>query len=280
MSLNPATGEISGTPAVSGNFNFTVEVTDAIAQFDSQDLSLTVADWISRYNGPANGNDQAYTIAVDSLGNVYVTGYSEGSGTGRDYFTVKYNSAGEKLWDARYNGPANDSDYGLSIAVDSSGNVYVTGYSVGSGTFYDYATIKYDSSGEELWVSRFNGTGNTYDYAQSIAVDSSGNVYVTGYSPGSGTADDYVTIKYDSAGNELWVSRYNGPGNATDFGRGIAVDSSGNVYVTGESRGNGTGHDYATIKYDSAGNELWVSRYNGPGNNRDFARAITADSYG
>src|SRR5436190_1403416 len=109
----------------------------------------------------------------------------------------------------------------------------------------------------EEWVARYNGPGNVEDDANAIASDSSGNVYVTGVSLGLGTASDYATVKYDPAGQEQWVARYNGPANGSDYARAIAVDSLGNVYVTGRSIGPGTLFDYATVKYDSAGQEQW-----------------------
>jgi hypothetical protein len=74
---------------------------------------------------------------------------------------------------------------------------------------------------------------------------------------------DYLTIKYDSAGQEQWVASYNGPGNALDFAFAIAVDSSGNVYVTERATGSTLPYDYATIKYNSTGQEQWVARHNG-----------------
>jgi len=163
--------------------------------------------WVARYNGPDNGEDRAQDIAVDGSGNVYVTGYSEGSGTGYDYATIKYNTTGKLLWAKRYNGPGNSSDWPWAIAVDGPGNVYVTGYSWGSGTEYDYATIKYNTNGKLLWAKRYNGPGNARDWAQAIAVDGSGNVYVTGRSEGSGTGIDYATIKYNTSGKQLWVKR-------------------------------------------------------------------------
>ena len=240
--------------------------------------SSGVQQWVSRYNGPGNGADYARSIAVDDSGNVYVTGYSTGSGTGSDYTTIKYNSVGIQQWVSRYNGPGNISDLAYSIAIDGSGNVYVTGSSrsgATSGT-EDYAAIKYNSSGVQQWVARYNGLGNDYDGALSIAVDDSGNVYVTGQSTGSGTGADYATIKYNFAGIQRWVQRYNGSENSGDAANSIAVDDSGNVYVTGNS-GSGTANDYATIKYNSAGIEQWVQRYNGPGNGSDVPHSITVD---
>jgi hypothetical protein len=236
--------------------------------------------WVRRYNGPGNYYDNANAIAVDGSGNVYVTGYSIGSGTSEDYATIKYDPDGNQLWEKRYNGTGNSRDNAKAIAVDGSGNVYVTGYSIGSGTFYDYATLKYDPNGNQLWEKRYNGPGNSDDGANAIAVDGSGNVYVTGGSDDSGTSWDYATLKYDPNGNQLWEKRYNGTGNSDDGANAIAVDGSGNVYVTGGSDDSGTSWDYATLKYDPNGNQLWEKRYNGPGNSWDWANAIAVDGSG
>jgi uncharacterized delta-60 repeat protein len=239
-----------------------------------------VQQWVARYNGPGNSYDRAYSIAVDGSGNVFVTGSSSGSGTSDDYATIKYNSSGESAWLARFNGLGNSGDYAYSIALDGSGNVYVTGYSSGSGTSDDYATIKYNSSGVQQWLARYNGPENFYDRANSIAVDDSGNVYVTGFSSGSSTGSDYATIKYNSSGVQQWVARYNGPGNSSDYANSIALDGSGNVYVAGSSSGSGTGSDYATLKYTPSGVQQWVARYNGSGNSNDGANSIALDSSG
>ena len=235
--------------------------------------------WVRRYNGPGNYDDVAQAIAVDGSGNVYVTGYCyDDSGTTSDYATIKYYPNGDAAWVRRYNGPENGDDGARAIAVDRSGNVYVTGFSLASSwPDYDYATIKYYPSGDPAWVRTYNGPGNSTDEAVAIAVDESGNVYVTGRSKGSGSEDDYATIKYDANGNQLWVRRYNGPGNYQDRAYAIAVDDSGNVYVTGYSYGNGTSADYGTIKYDQNGNQLWATRYNGPENPDDRAYDITVD---
>jgi hypothetical protein len=233
--------------------------------------------WVRRYNGSGDSIDIGLAIAVDNSGNAHVTGYSVGSGTGRDYATIKYYPDGDAAWVRRYNGPGNGYDGAWAIAVDDSGNVYVTGCSVGSGTGFDYATVKYDPNGEELWVTRYNGAGNKTDVTSAIAVDDLGNVYVTGWSWGSGTEHDYVTIKHYPDGDTAWVRRYDGPAGLTDQANDIAIDGSGNVCVTGLSDGGGTSYDYATIKYDRFGNEAWVRRYNGPGNSFDRAWAIAVD---
>jgi hypothetical protein len=238
--------------------------------------------WVARYNGPANDDDHATAIAIDASGNVYVTGSSIGTAwPDYDYATVKYDNSGNQLWVARYSGPGNQMDFANAIAVDASGNVYVTGASFGSGTGFDYATVKYDGSGNQQWVVGYNGPGNGDDEAYGIVVDASGNVYVTGYSAGSGTGlSDYATIKYDSSGQQQWVARYNGPGNGTDQANAIAIDALGNVHATGFSDGSGTGFDYATVKYDSSGQEQWLARYNGPANDEEEAHAIAVDTSG
>lgn len=232
-------------------------------------------EWAARYNGPGNDYDQAYSIAADNTGNVYVAGQSFGSGTSSDYATIKYNSSGIQQWVRRYNGPGNDFDESFSLTIDSLSNVYVTGYSTGSGTGNDYATIKYNSSGLQQWIARYNGTGNGTDKASAIAVDDSGNVYVTGWSFGSGTGFDYVTIKYNSSGTEQWVSRIEAAGN--DYARSLAVDDSGNVYVTGY-RFTVSNYDYCTVRYNSSGDVIWIAGYNGAGNDEAFS--IAADRSG
>src|SRR5262249_23549763 len=128
--------------------------------------------------------------------NVYVTGESAASDVGPfNYATVKYNSDGQEQWAARYDGPGNGDDEATGIALDRSGNVYVTGSSAGL-VDTDYATVNYDSSGQERWVARYEGLGNGDDIARAIVVDSLANVYVTGGS--HLPLSDYATIKYVS----------------------------------------------------------------------------------
>ncbi len=234
--------------------------------------------WVARYDGPGNGyDDRPNSLAVDGEGNVYVTGYSSDSENSGDYATVKYNTIGEEQWLTRYDGPGKGSDGANALAVDAEGNVYVTGYVFGSGTEYDYGTIKYNSKGVELWTAFYNGPANFRDYATAIAVDGKGNVYITGSSFGSGTAFDYATLKYNAAGEEKWTVRYNGPGNYYDLANALTIDKENNVYITGSSLGSGTSYDFATLKYNTAGELQWLARYHGPGNDYDYAYSLFVD---
>jgi len=225
--------------------------------------------WVATYDGPGHYHDSARAIALDEAGHVYVTGYCYSDNVTReDYATVKYDAAGNQLWVARYVGPARSPysayDAAEAIAVDASGHVYVTGYSDAPGTSYDYLTIEYDAQGTEQWVARYNGTSNNRDYAHAIALDASGHVYVTGYSQNLWTGQDYTTVKYDGSGSQLWEAVFDGGAYYNDRARDLKLDRKGNVYVTGFRYSYRNQYDCATVKYDAAGNELWVMTYDGP----------------
>src|SRR4030095_1082339 len=240
--------------------------------------SVWQEQWVSRYNGPS-GVGHATAMAIDGSDNIYVTGIVGNGNGGSNYGTIKYNSDGQEQWFALYDAPGNN-DIANAIAVDAPGSVYVTGASEGPGPApFDYATVKYNNVGQQEWVARYAGPSDD-DEAQAIAVDNLGNVYVTGFSWAANTAADYATIKYNSVGQEQWVDRYDGPANDTDYGYAIAVDNSGNAYVTGGSVGTVGFYDYATVKYSPDGQRQWVARYNGPGSDSDEGHAIAVDSSG
>ncbi len=211
--------------------------------------------WVRRYNGPGNGDDRATAIAVDSSGNVYVTGYSLGSVTGYDYCTIKYLPNGDTGWVRRYDGPTSKHDYAVALGLDKSGRVYVTGRSDG-----EFATVKYDSEGNELWVRRLGSlfalVGNG---AYAMTLDTAGNIYVTGQLPDDESLPMGVTIKYNKEGDIRWTS-YGGAATPFQRGVGIVADDWGNAYATGLG---------GTIKYDSMGNQLWNRDL--PGNCRSIA---------
>lgn len=222
--------------------------------------------WAMRYDN--GGVDKSNAIGVDDFGNVYVTGSSNSAGVGtEDYITIKYNFSGSEEWTSRINGSGGSVDIPYALVIDSSGSIIVTGGSVGSGSGYDYFTIKYSSDGDTLWTRRYNGPKNSKDIAYSIALDDSQNIFITGESEGltgtHGIFEDYATIKYNAAGDFKWSARFNGAAGDYDRANSICVDTVGNIYVTGVSDGGSSGSgdphfDYATIKYNSAGLTQWV----------------------
>jgi WD40 repeat protein len=245
--------------------------------------------WVSRLNGGF-----ARAVAVSPGGaTVFVTGNSFGGTSGSDYATVAYDAAtGAQRWASRYNGPANRTDYALSVAVSPDGaTVFVTGASFGGRnracchSDWDYATVAYDAAtGAQRWASRYNGPGNVADQASSVAVSPGGaTVFVTGNSFGGASSTDYATVAYNAAtGAQRWVSRYNGPANSADQASSVAVSPGGaTVFVTGKSRGATSGQDYATVAYNAAtGARRWASRYNAPANRGDRASSVAVSPGG
>ena len=243
--------------------------------------SAGVEQWVSRYDGPGNDDDEAFDIAVDDSGYIYVTGYTRLASNDMDFVTIKYDNTGDTVWTARYDGPYGGGgfDVGNALVLDDSGNIYVTGYGHSLGPDYDYITIKYDAAGDTQWVTFYDGSDSPSDDQAVDITLGGGYVYVTGTAEGAGTYDDYATIRYSPAGDTLWEMVYDGPISDDDYGNAITADDMGNVFVTGGSMGS-VQLDYATIKYNFTGNIEWVSRYDGPDNDIDEANDIVLDRFG
>jgi outer membrane protein assembly factor BamB len=174
--------------------------------------------WTSRYKGLAGNGGRAVQVAASpDTSKVFVTGTSSGGpATDDDYVTVAYNaSTGAELWHRRYNGPANNYDTAVGLAVSGDGStVFVTGISDDASSSVAYATVAYDASnGATLWTRRLDGP-----YAAGIAVSGDGSkVVVTGTIYGTATKDDYLTVAYNAAtGRTLWTTRYNSAANCSE----------------------------------------------------------------
>ena len=180
--------------------------------------------WIGTLSGSGSSNEVGRGVAVDSSGNVYIAGQ-----TADNVLIAKYNTSGTIQWQ-RTLGNAN-TEYGYGIAVDSSGNSYIVGRTNGSGAgAIDVLIAKYDTSGTIQWQRILGGASDDFGYA--ISVDSSANVYITGITQSQGVGvNDVLIAKYNTSGTIQWQRILGGTYN--DLGQGIAVDSSGNVYVTG-----------------------------------------------
>ena len=233
------------------------------------------AEWVRYFSsGSLKGHAEGMAVTTDAQGNIYVTGNTEDAFSSYDYLTVKYDAMGVEQWSATYDGPAHGVDIAEAVAVDSTGNVYITGTSAGIESGYDFATVKYNASGQQRWVARYDGSGHAGDAGSSIAADGEGNVYVGGESAEvkSLVSNDFdiATIKYNSLGAEQWVNRYDGRAHWDDKLIGLALDRCGDIVVVGKSCDSldGDSTAYSTelngciiLKYAPAGDQRWAVDY-------------------
>jgi hypothetical protein len=228
--------------------------------------------WVRIEDSLGGGYDNAYDIALDDAGNLYVTGVWSGLGIYEtEVVTIKYDSAGNRLWLVTYGGPGG-ADAGNAITLDAAGNVYVAGRSWADADAYDYLILKYDPAGTLMWARTYDAS-EYFDEAHAVGVDGAGNVYVTGTAWRDGSFDDIGTIKFSRNGNQRWARLYSAYPTGLDEGADLALDGAGNVYVTGTSFVGYQDHDYTTIKYDAAGNQVWVAHHDAPEYSTDYDSA-------
>jgi hypothetical protein len=278
--------------------------------------------WAKQFKG--SNNEVGTSVAVDASGNVYTVGYFDGTtdfdpGTATnslttagwdDVFVTKLDASGNFVWAKQFKG-TND-DYGQSIGVDASGNVYVTGYFTSTVDFdpgtgvtnltsagnEDIFIVKLTSAGALSWAKQVGST--LKDNAYSLKVDGSANVILTGtfagtvdFDPGTATsylssvgAQDIFILKLNSAGTFVWAKNI---GSMTsDCGFGVAVDATGNVYCTGSFTGiadfnPGTttsnltpvgSKDVFVLKWDASGNYVWAINFGGTNDDEGYSIAV------
>jgi uncharacterized delta-60 repeat protein len=235
--------------------------------------------WQRIWSGSGNGTDYGQGVAVDSSGNVFVAGYTNSFGAGgNDVLLLKFNSTdGSLLWQKTWGGSGDDTGYG--VAIDASGSIFVTGETISFGAGSDdVLLLKFNSTdGSLLWQRTWGGSSN--DLGHGVVVDSSGNVYVTGSTNSFGAgAADILLLKFNSTGSLLWQTTWGG--SSDDGGRGVAIDASGNIYITGETYSFGAGaptyDDVVFLKFDSSGGLLWQRTWGGGGD--DVGTGVAVDS--
>jgi len=328
----------SGNTYTTGWFSGTVDFDPGpgVANLTSaglEDIFITKLDANGNYvwakNLGSSSTDSGSSIAIDSSGSTYTTGsfsgtadFDPGAGTAYltsagfdDIFISKLDANGNYVW-AKNLGSSSNTDYGVSIAIDSSGNTYTTGWFSGTADFdpgagtanltsagsFDIFITKLDANGNYVWAKNLGGSSG--DEGNSITIDSSGNTYTTGsfsgtadFDPGAGTANltsagsaDIFISKLDANGNYVWAKNLGG--SSTDDGYSIAIDSSGNTYTTGSfwvtadfDPGTGTANltsagysDIFISKLDANGNYVWAKNLGG--SSGDYGYSIAIDSSG
>ena len=275
--------------------------------------------WVQQIGGAAA--DNVYGIALDGNGNCYVTGVSEGIDGRADTFVAKVDAGGTLLWTKQTSGES--ESIGYAIAADGDGNSYITGVFGGNAIFglgethgttlvsTDSASIfvaKYDADGALVWAKQTGGSSGSVNVGAGIAVDGDGNSYVTGSFEGAATfgpneanltiltsagGADIFVAKFDPDGALLWARQAGG--TAADNGAGIAVDGSGNSYVTGSFEGTATfgpgeanvtpltsvgGADIFVAKVDADGALLWAKQAGGASADSGYGIALDGSGSG
>lgn len=256
-----STGIVGLHTDASGNVYLTCNSGSGILTRAYNPSGLQLWSTLTLYNG---ANPTAVATTADASGNVYIAAKAFDN-----YLTVKLNSAGTQQWAVSFNGNYNAEDDIQSIAVDASGNVYVTGNSYSLDTYikkglhggtveqavtYDIVTIKYDPSGNTLWNNRYDAGYQVQDYAYGMVLDASGNVYVIGTSQLSTNVRDLIA--YSTTGTQLWLDQ-----NATTdiYYYGITIDPSGNIFTSGYTPGG----SFTIDRYTPSGTHSWAYNVGG-----------------
>jgi hypothetical protein len=237
-----------------------------------------------------SGRDYCYSVAVDAHGNAYISGRTTGNLGGpnagdSDVFLSKFNSDGNEIWTTQIGTSAYDQS--SSVAIDASSNAYITGFTFGdldgpNAGERDAFLSKFDSGGNEIWTTQI-GT-SLLDHGYSVAVDAPGNAYITGVTRGNlggfdpGSADAFLG-KFDSNGSEIWMTQI-GSG-AYDHSYSVAIDASGNAYISGTTQYNLGGpsagkYDAFLSKFDSGGNEIWSTQIGTGEDDHSYSVAVDA----
>ncbi len=240
VTVNPGTGNVEAGGAT--------QTTSTNRKYLVLELDNSSGSYINHYTSSSNtfGIDNLTDLKVDALGNVYVTGAVLNTTTGFDIRTIKLDTALNVIWSSTYAGSLDDM--GNALVVDANNNVIVTGYTNTTTQGRNYVTIKYNSAGTQQWAAVFNGSANSNDSATAIAVRDTNKIYVTGYS-NNGSSKDYYTIRYDAQGNEIWGIGFNSIINGDDRAFELANDTTGQIYVTGQTKVNDSTYVYNTVKY-------------------------------
>ena len=313
--------DVSGNAYVTGYFRGSASFGSfTLTSAGSDDVFVAKLDtngnWLWAKSAGGSDHAQGRGVAVDTSGNTYITGLFAGSASfggttltsagSQDVFVAKLDTNGNWLW-ARRAGSASGSIYvwdrGYGVAVDTSGNAIITGlfqesadfgsFTLTSAGSADVFVAKLDTYGNWLWARR---AGGSYcDEGHGVAVDTSGNTIITGRFAGSASfgsftltsagSDDVFVAKLDTNGNWLWARRAGSAGGSSgDWGNGVAMDASGNAYVTGYFMGSASfgsftltsagQADVFVAKLDTNGNWLWARRAGGSSQDEGYGVAV------
>lgn len=236
--------------------------------------------WTNTFDG--SSDDEAYSMALDKSGNVFVTGISTGTNRFFHTTTVAYANTGTALWTNNYFSATNGVAIAIAIAADSHGKVVLAG-TTDDTNGASYLTVAYSAAGTPLWTNLYAPlVSSNAAVANALTMDSTGNVFVTGYGYSNATnrLESCFTLAYSPTGVPLWTNHYDGPAGGDSYAQAIVADKNGNVFVTGYSNDTNGGFEYATIAYSNAGLPLWTNQYSRMRHGIDEPKAIAVDGNG
>lgn len=247
--------------------------------------------WTQNYTSAGNGPDAWNAVAVDSVGNVIVTGYETVMGQGRNIYVRKYDNAGNVLWSQTFNGPANQDDQGNGVAVTANDDIVIIGServpSMMAGQTNTNIAVRMlkGTDGSTIWSQSFDGGLGAFDAGNAVAINkTTGSIYATGaVSNVAGQSSNIWVAKLAPAdGAIVWADVVNGMANNEDAGQGIALDGQGSLWVAGTIRDvTNVPADIWVRRYLDNGNSVsatWTQSYNGVANGTDNGRAVMLDS--
>lgn len=271
------TADDSGNVYVTGTvYNATTGRDIAVRKYNSAgDMQ-----WEHIYSSSAPDGQDGGTEVMYKNNYLYIIGDARNAAnTSSDIILMKYNAAtGALIWSKTYNGPSNSADHSYSLAIDNADNIYVCGMSRDAANDFEMLLIKYNPSGGQQWVHTSGGPG--FDRGMDVAVDNSGNVYLCGRDEVYQNFSHMVTLKFQPDGTQQMYEFVDNGVDSSDAGVKIAVDAQGNVYTAGYVTSSNQGQNGALVKYNSAGNQMWVRYYNGASNGDDYIGHMKLDAAG
>ena len=191
------------------------------------------------------------------------------------------------MWIARYDGPDHGEDRLAGLVTDTAGNCWVSGYSFGDTTDFDFATLRVSPQGKTIWTRRFGSPLKSEDRSWCLCRDSAGSIITAGGSIADyGVGWDFLLIKYDPAGDQVWLRRYDSPFHSDDKPVAIAVGPEDCLYIAGFSKHKPSREspradcDVSLVKYSARGDTLWTRFYNGRAGRDDGAVGVAVDRAG
>jgi uncharacterized delta-60 repeat protein len=246
--------------------------------------SAGVLQWTKFHAGSLTGGSDLAASIVNTGSDSYIAGRTENNGTQKDAALIKYDVAGNVVWDKNYNEDGDFSDVGKAIILDANDNSYAAGYSFYDDHNRDALIVKVDNNANVLCSYLYNGTQSDDDEFVAIGIAPNGYIFAAGYTKAIDQKSNFLLMKWDPAVCDTeWVRTYDHIGQA-DRIESMVLDAAGNVYITGRSDANPAdtidNNDIVTIKYDNNGTVQWMQRFDGPVSGRDEPAKILIDNNG